>query len=184
MKQFVELPENTPRSLYAALTSAAATSFPLIGELKRTSPLGPPLHKSWGIEGTSSSSSSSSSASSSAAAATSETSYNAAVLAQQLVAGGAAAVAVQTDGKFFGGTAEDLSAVRSAVAVPVLSSEVIVYVYQLYQARLAGADAVRLIAAALPPADLALFHKVALKLGMQVRCTTANTSDILLVHCM
>jgi indole-3-glycerol phosphate synthase len=168
MKQFVELPENTPRSLYAALTSEATSSFPLIGELKRTSPLGPPLHKSWGIEG--SSSSSSSSGSSSAAAATSETSYNAAALAEQLVAGGASAVAVQTDGKFFGGTAEDLSAVRSAVAVPVLSSEVIVYVYQLYQARLAGADAVRLIAAALPPADLALFHKVALKLGMQV-CT-------------
>jgi indole-3-glycerol phosphate synthase len=172
MKQFVELPENTPRSLYAALTSEATSSSPLIGELKRTSPLGPPLHKSWGIEGSSSSSSSSGS-SSSGTAATSETSYNAAVLAEQLVAGGASAVAVQTDGKFFGGTAEDLAAVRSAVAVPVLSSEVIVYVYQLYQARLAGADAVRLIAAALPPADLALFHKVALKLGMQV-CATAT----------
>ena len=75
---------------------------------------------------------------------------------------------LQTDSEYFGGSQDHLAEVRKAVSVPVLWSDIIIYVYQLYQARLAGADAIRLIAAALPVADVALFHKVAIKLGMQV----------------
>lgn len=41
-------------------------------------------------------------------------------------------------------------AVQSAVSVPVMCSDVVVYPYQIYQARLAGADALKLIAPALP----------------------------------
>ena len=40
---------------------------------------------------------------------------------------------------------------QSAVKVPVMCSDVVVYPYQIYQARLAGADALKLIAPALPP---------------------------------
>lgn len=39
---------------------------------------------------------------------------------------------------------------QSAVSVPVMCSDVVVYPYQIYQARLAGADAIKLIAPALP----------------------------------
>jgi hypothetical protein len=53
---------------------------------------------------------------------------------------------------------------------------------QLYQARLSGADAVRLVAAALPPADVALFHKVTQKIGMQVTRRLAVASSAIYVY--
>lgn len=44
-----------------------------------------------------------------------------------------------------------LFVVQSALKIPVMCSDVVVYPYQIYQARLAGADALKLIAPALPP---------------------------------
>lgn len=46
--------------------------------------------------------------------------------------------------------ADDCFAEQSAVSTPVMCSDVVVYPYQIYQARLAGADALKLIAPALP----------------------------------
>lgn len=45
----------------------------------------------------------------------------------------------------------DCPAVQNTVSIPVMCSDVVVYPYQIYQARLAGADALKLIAPALPP---------------------------------
>jgi len=72
-----------------------------------------------------------------------------AALAREYEAGGAAAISVLTEKRRFGGTLADLVAVRSAVGVPVLRKDFIVTDYQLYEARVAGADLALLIVAAL-----------------------------------
>ena len=67
---------------------------------------------------------------------------------------GADAISVLTDEKYFQGHLDYLTAVKEAVKVPVLRKDFIVDLYQIYEARLAGADAVLLIAEALSPAEL------------------------------
>lgn len=64
-------------------------------------------------------------------------------------AAGASALSILTDEKFFGGTLKDIRAARPQVQLPILGKDFIIDEYQLYQARIVGADAVLLIAAAL-----------------------------------
>jgi indole-3-glycerol phosphate synthase len=67
---------------------------------------------------------------------------------------GADAISVLTDEKYFQGTLDYLTAVKGAVALPVLRKDFIIDPYQIYEARAAGADAILLIAEALNPAEL------------------------------
>ncbi|MCD8293303.1 MAG: indole-3-glycerol phosphate synthase TrpC [Prevotellaceae bacterium] len=62
---------------------------------------------------------------------------------------GASALSILTDENFFGGSLQDLRVARHTVDIPLLRKEFIIDEYQLMQARLAGADAVLLIAACL-----------------------------------
>jgi indole-3-glycerol phosphate synthase len=72
-----------------------------------------------------------------------------AALAMDYEAGGARVISVLTEQRRFGGSLEDLAAVREAVQVPVLRKDFIVSSYQLWEARAYGADMVLLIVAAL-----------------------------------
>jgi indole-3-glycerol phosphate synthase len=84
---------------------------------------------------------------------------------------GAAAISVLTDEKFFLGQLETLRELRFArhSALPLLRKDFIIDEAQLYEARANGADAVLLIAAALPDdARFAALHACALSLGLTV----------------
>jgi indole-3-glycerol phosphate synthase len=87
-------------------------------------------------------------------------------IAKAYAAGGAACLSVLTDEKFFQGGFENLSLVRSAVDLPLLCKEFVIYPYQIYLGRKHGADAVLLIAAILPDSDLRYFLKIIKALGM------------------
>ena len=75
-------------------------------------------------------------------------------VARSYVAAGASVISVLTEPRHWGGSIEDLVAVREAVDIPVLCKDVIVDEYQLAEAYAAGADAVLLIAEALDDASL------------------------------
>ena len=66
----------------------------------------------------------------------------------------ASALSVLTEKDFFGGSLEDLQAARGAVRLPVLRKDFILDPYQVYESVAAGADALLLIVAALPGAEL------------------------------
>ena len=75
--------------------------------------------------------------------------------------GGACAISVLTDEEYFGGSIEDLSAVRSSTHLPVLRKDFIVDPIQIYEAAIAGADVILLIVAALDDDSLGKLRKVA-----------------------
>ena len=91
-----------------------------------------------------------------------------AALAQAYAAGGAAAISVLTEERRFGGSLEDLRAVRAVVDVPLLRKDFTVEPYQVLEARAAGADLVLLIVAALDDDLLRRLHDQARELGMAV----------------
>lgn len=70
-------------------------------------------------------------------------------LAGEYAAGGARCVSVLTEGRWFGGSLDDLAAVRATIDIPVLRKDFIVSTYQVHEARAFGADLVLLIVAAL-----------------------------------
>jgi indole-3-glycerol phosphate synthase len=86
--------------------------------------------------------------------------------ARRYVAGGARAVSVLTDERHFGGSLDDLRAVRDAVPVPVLRKDFVLDPLQLLETRAAGASAVLLIVRALEPAALAELSAVARELKL------------------
>ncbi len=87
-------------------------------------------------------------------------------IAQAYEKGGASCLSVLTDREFFQGSFEYLAQVRQAVDLPLLCKEFIIYPYQIFKARIAGADAVLLIAAILSDQDLRYFLKILQGLGM------------------
>ena len=81
---------------------------------------------------------------------------------------GASALSILTDNKYFGGKLEDIKAVRDSIDIPILRKEFIIDEYQLFQAKLIGADAVLLIAAALDKKRFIELSDMAHQLGMEV----------------
>lgn len=93
--------------------------------------------------------------------------------------GGASALSILTDEKYFGGQLEFVRQMRPLVGeTPILRKEFIIDPYQLYEARLYGADAVLLIAADLEPAQYAALGQLAHELGLEVLLEVHDPAEL------
>jgi indole-3-glycerol phosphate synthase len=81
---------------------------------------------------------------------------------------GASAVSILTNSHYFGGSDQDMSAIRNHITIPVLRKEFIIDAYQLYEAKSIGADLVLLIAEALTKDSCHALTLEAKTLGMEV----------------
>ena len=92
--------------------------------------------------------------------------------------GGAAALSVLTDEAYFGGSAADLRSVRETVELPVLRKDFTVCAADVCDARIMGADAVLLIAAALDDHELRDFSALAAELGLDALVEVHDAAEI------
>jgi indole-3-glycerol phosphate synthase len=142
-----------PRDFLTALSRRKAAGPALIAELKRASPSRGPL------------------------AAGLDLMHVAEIYAEN----GAAAISVLTDEKYFHGGLSDLRELRFSrhSVLPLLRKDFILGEAQLYETRLAGADAVLLIVAALPDEGrLAELHALALALGLAPLVEVHNEAEV------
>ena len=139
-EQVRDLMENSPAPRRSMKRALASSPAGIIAEFKRRSP-----SKSWIYE--------------TAKADEIPAAYEAA---------GASAISILTDAKFFGGSLRDIRTARPLVDIPILRKDFIIDEYQLLQARIAGADAVLLIAACLTQEECADLTARAHALGLEV----------------
>jgi len=114
------------RNFYRALTREPDRTVNLIAEVKKASPSAGVIRED----------------------------FDPAAIARTYAAAGASAISVLTDEPYFQGRIEYIRQVKDAVDLPVLRKDFIIDPYQVYQSRVAGADAILLIAACLRPGPL------------------------------
>ncbi len=91
---------------------------------------------------------------------------------------GASCISVLTDKRFFRGSYEILEIVRKSTNLPLLCKDFIISAYQIYKARVSGADAILLIAAILSDDDLIYLKKIANNLKMSVLVEVHNSNEL------
>lgn len=99
-------------------------------------------------------------------------------LAVSYETGGASAISVLTEGRRFGGSLDDLEAVRDSVSLPVLRKDFIADPYQVFEARAAGADLALLIVAALDQPTLQSLFTLITELGMTPLVETHSADEV------
>jgi indole-3-glycerol phosphate synthase len=87
-------------------------------------------------------------------------------LAKTYEESGASAISVLTDQKFFQGSLEHIKAAKESTTIPVLRKDFIVDESQIYESRIAGADAILLIVRILTDEQIKKFIKLAEELGL------------------
>jgi indole-3-glycerol phosphate synthase len=100
------------------------------------------------------------------------------VISRAYTKAGAAAMSILIDHKFFGGDPDFIKVAREHSNLPILYKEFIIDPYQLYQARLLGADAVLLIVKILTCAELKYFMALAKRLGLETLVETSSAGEI------
>ncbi len=103
---------------------------------------------------------------------------DAASIARSYESAGAAAISVLTEEDYFAGSLEDLRAVRQAVSIPLLRKDFIFDEYQVYEAAVAGADALLLIVAAVDDETLAQLLRFTEGLGMDALVEVHNREEM------
>lgn len=152
VKAFAQLAPD-PIDFAAALTARRGAS--LIAEVKRASPSKGLIAQDWEPD----------------------------LIAETYAKNGAAAISCLTDSRFFQGDLAYLTAIKErlrelSLAVPVLRKDFIYHEYQLYEARMAGADAILLIVAVLGDNELKTLYELTYKLGMQALVEVHNEEEV------
>jgi len=99
-------------------------------------------------------------------------------IATKYYEGGAHCISVITDERYFQGHLDYLALVHQHVPVPTLRKDFIIHEVQIYQAVLAGADAILLIVAALSDNELKYLHQVATSLAVDVMVEVHNEAEL------
>ncbi len=136
-----------------ALTARPGAS--LIAEVKRASPSKGLIAKDWDPE----------------------------LIGETYARNGAAAISCLTDGRFFQGELAYLTGIKErlqevGLQVPVLRKDFIYHEYQIYEARMAGADAILLIVAVLSDSELKSLYDLTYKLGMQALVEVHDEAEV------
>lgn len=91
---------------------------------------------------------------------------------------GVCGMSVLTDGKYFGGSLDDLLLARAAVQMPLLRKEFIIDEYQLVEAKAHGADVILLIAAILTREEIKALSELAKSLQLDVLLEVHNEEEL------
>jgi indole-3-glycerol phosphate synthase len=114
------------RNFYKAVTKRSGRGLNVIAEVKKASPSAGVIRED----------------------------FDAVAIAQAYQRCGADAVSILTDEKYFQGKLEYISQIKEVVDLPILRKDFIIDIWQVYESRAAGADAILLIAEALTPGEL------------------------------
>ncbi len=99
-------------------------------------------------------------------------------IAREYEEAGAAAISVLTEPEYFLGSNDYLREVHKAVKTPLLRKDFLVDEYQIYEAKVIGAQAVLLICAMLTPDSLDRLYKIATDLGLSALVETHTAQEI------
>jgi indole-3-glycerol phosphate synthase len=91
---------------------------------------------------------------------------------------GVCGMSVLTDGKYFGGSLDDLLTARASCNLPLLRKEFIIDEYQIIEAKAYGADVILLIAAILTQSEIKQFSKLAKQLQLDVLLEVHNEEEL------
>ncbi len=110
--------------------------------------------------------------------------FIAADIAQSYAENGAACLSVLTDRQFFQGSVDTLKQARASCNLPVLRKDFMIDAYQVYEARVIGADCILLIAACLSDAQMAELEACARSLDMAVLVEVHDGAELERVQAM
>ncbi|WP_394758785.1 indole-3-glycerol phosphate synthase TrpC [Flavobacterium sp.] len=91
---------------------------------------------------------------------------------------GVCGISVLTDGKYFGGSLDDLVLARASVSIPLLRKEFVIDEYQILEAKAHGADLILLIAAVLTREEIKNLSEFAQSLGLEVLLEVHNLEEL------
>ncbi|MFT0716487.1 indole-3-glycerol phosphate synthase TrpC [Flagellimonas lutimaris] len=91
---------------------------------------------------------------------------------------GVCGMSVLTDGKYFGGSLDDLVLARASTNIPILRKEFIIDEYQIVEAKAYGADVILLIAAILSKEEIKTLSELAQGLGLDVLLEVHNEEEL------
>lgn len=104
-------------------------------------------------------------------------------IAQDYEKSGAACISVLTEPDFFQGSNEYLTRIKEVVGIPVIRKDFVVDAYQIYQAKVIGADAVLLICAILDGETIQHYIRICDELGLTALVEAHNEEEIRTAIC-